>query len=599
MKKLYTLSFLSILIASLSFAQTGERMDLDKPVNTDKYAKDGLRVDRASEIIIDRETASERGGGPICGVNEDFESGFPGTWTNVTINATENWEHSATGGNPDGMMSCNYDPNLVLQNETMLTPAIDLTVIPSPTLRFDWLMSYYWGVDPNDNYDLTVSISSDGIIWQELWTEADEGAFDTFTWYTRNIDLSAYSSLNNARFSFNYNGIDGAQGSFDNISVCSAQNDLRVDQVFAGDIINDYQYSQVPVSQSTQVIGGVIYSNAGATTLTNVSVESETVSFVDGLVSAGTIAGPTALAPGESDTTWIATGYTPSQVDTIAQVCTLSADQTDATPLDNEGFQFMLMTDDTWAHDYELEDYFAFGYGPADGTLWASGLEMGAAYFCQTDGSTIYAVDFALGDETTAQSITIKIYENDLASPISTVAYDIMPGDLSTTTVNFINVPLSTPVLMGAGNTYIATIAIESGDGADILGNNLDDGDGGHLLYSANNDTWYNWTGLTTSMRLRVSSVVAVNEDENVSEFTIYPNPASTELTLSLIADVAEEIELNMFDVAGSLIVSQSVQIKEGQRLNQVVNVGELPAGVYAVRVQGESINATRKIIVE
>lgn len=597
MKKIYTLIF-ALTLGTMSFAQQ-ELTELPKPVNKDKFAKPGLKVDKTYGTEGRLQESSERGGA-ICGIDEDFDSGFPGTWTNISINANENWTYTATGGNPDGHMDIAYDASLGLQNETLLTPAIDLTVIPSPTLKFDWFMSYYWGVDPNDNYDLTIRISSDGINWQQLWTEADYGAFTSYEWYTTNIDLSAYSSWNNARFMFNYNGSDGAQAKFDNISVCSAQNDLRVDQVFAGDVINDYQYSQIPVSQTSQIIGGVIYSNAGGTTLTNVSVESETVSFVNGLVSTGTITGPATLAPGESDTTWIATGYTPTMVDTIGQVCTLSADQTDATPLDNEGFQFVLMTDDTWAHDYELEDYYAFGYGPADGAAWSGGFEMGAAYFCQTDGSTIYAVDFALGSATTAQSITVKIYENSLtAAPISTVLYDIQPGDLSTTVVNFINVPLSSPVLMGAGNAYIATIAIESGDAADILGNNLDDGDGSQLLYSANNDLWYNWTGLTTSMRLRVSSVVGVTEDENLTDLNLYPNPVANELTVSLVANASEEVELTVLDVRGSLVMSEYLQPKQGQLLTQNISLKNFPSGMYAVRIQGQTINATRTIIVE
>jgi hypothetical protein len=152
---------------------------------------------------------------------------------------------------------------------------------------------------------------------------------------------------------------------------------------------------------------------------------------------------------------------------------------------------------------------------------------------------------------------------------------------------------------MGAGNAYIATIAIESGDAADILGNNLDDGDGSQLLYSANNDLWYNWTGLTTSMRLRVSSVVGVNEDENLTDLNLYPNPVADELTVSLVANASEEVELTVLDVRGSLVMSEYLQPKQGQLLTQNISLENLPSGMYAVRIQGQTINATRTIIVE
>jgi hypothetical protein len=71
-------------------------------------------------------------------------------------------------------------------------------------------------------------------------------------------------------------------------------------------------------------------------------------------VSTGTLSGLASIAPGESDTVWVATGFTPAQIDTLAQSFVVSSDQTEATPLDNEDVQFLLITADTWAHDYEL-----------------------------------------------------------------------------------------------------------------------------------------------------------------------------------------------------------------------------------------------------
>ena len=598
MEKIYLLLITSSFVAGSMEAQQVERLPFPNSHITEKSAPQAV-VYGAKTNYRDMSNEDSHRGGPACQLDEDFDGGFPSGWTNIANNANENWEYLATNGNPNGHMNIAYD--LGLQNESLLTPPVDLTTISAPTLKFDWFMSYYWGVAPNDNYDLTVSVSTNGgINWTPLWTESDEGEFDSYTWYTKNVDLSAYATQSSVVFLFNYNGSDGAQAKFDNISVCSAQNDLRVDVVLTGDIVNDYAYSQIPASQASQVIAGAIYSNAGGTTQTNVSVDSETFSFVMASnVSTGTVPGLTSIAPGESDTVWISTGFTPAQIDTLAQTFIVSSDQTDVTPLDNEDVQFLLITSDTWAHDYELEDYYAFGYA-SGGAVGSSGFEMGASYFCQTSGGTIYAVDFPLGSNTTATVVTVNIYENSLlAGPVSSTVYDILPGDLSTTAVNFINVPLDNPVAMLAGNAYTATIAIEAGDDAYILGNNLDDGDGGHVLYSVDDDTWYNWVGLTTAMRLRVSSVVGADETNASSPMNVYPNPAAENVGITFTSNESGSVKLDVLSSNGSLVYTETVSVQAGMQNNVSVDLREFTSGIYLVQLDENGVTRTARFAVQ
>jgi len=604
MKKIYsTLAFLT-MIGGAVIAQSNVTSVLEKTVNTSKFADKPVVKTGERGTYLNTPTNINERGGLACAFDEDFDGGsFPAGWQNITNNANENWTYSPTDGNPDGHMDIAYDgPPPGQQNESLITPLIDFTSIPNPTLKFDWFMSYYWGVDPFDNYDLTISISSDGINWTDIWTETDFGGeFDTYEWYTTNVNMSAYSTWSTAVLRFNYNGFDGAQAKFDNISVCSAQNDLRVTSVMMGDVINDYAYSQIPVSQSAEIISGVIFENAGGTSLTNISLDAALFSFVaNANVSVGTIAGPAVLAPGEIDTVWVATGYVPAMVDTLIQDFVASSDQVDVAPTDNEGFEVLLITQDTWAHDYELEDYFAFGY-ESGGALGSSGFEMGAQYFCQTSGSTIYAVDFPLGDATTAQSITIKIYEIDVngATVVSSTLYDILPGDLSTTTVNFINVPLDVPVGMTAGNVYRATISIEPGDDAFILGNNLDDGDGGHVLYQVSNTTWYNWVGLTTAMRLRVSSVVEVAENDGLSTLEIYPNPASDIINVNFVSEVNDVVTVNVLAVDGKMVHTVTISAAVGQSTKLAMDASQLNAGVYSIQIIGEQMSTVKRVVVQ
>lgn len=588
MKKIYTTALMLAVAASASLAQSVNQAP-NKEWNTSKFA-------------TERATASQsvRGGGLTCNLNETFDAQFPATWTNVTTNASENWTWGATAGNGDGGMDCQYDANLGQQDESLITPAVDLSSISNPGLYFDWFMSYYWGVSPNDNYDITVSISTDGgSNWTDLWTEADAGEFDSYEWYTKVIDLAAYSTETSAQFRFNYYGSDGAQAALDNIAVCSLpSNDLRLDYVYTGDVENDYIYKMLPLSQAVEVIAGVIVTNFGLATQNNVSVDWE-ITLDGGSVATGTAAGATALAAGATDTVWISTGYTPSATGALVVSADVSADETEEVPADNVGEGSFDVTEYVWGHDDENEDYFGLGYAATDAD-GSGGFEMGARYFCQADGDMIYALQFPLSSNTTATSIVVKVYEDDPANgAVSETVYDIMPGDLSSSSINFITVVLDDAVAMASGSVYTATVEISAGDDGYILGNNIDDNDGGQALYLGNDGSWYNWIGLTTAMRLNLDETIGIEENEDVSGVYMYPNPTSDNLTVGFVSKDDQDLTVNVISANGSLVLSEQLTTKVGQ--NNVVrfDVQNLASGIYMVQIQGANSTLTQRVSVQ
>lgn len=589
MKKIYTTALMLAVAATATMAQS-LTVAPSKAWNTSKVA------DRSE--ITSNETA--RGGGLTCSLNETFDTQLPATWTNVTTNASENWTWGATSGNGDGGMDCQYDANLGQQDESLITPVVDLSAISNPGLYFDWFMSYYWGVSPNDNYDLTVSISTDGgTNWTALWTEADAGEFDTFTWYTKVIDLASYASETNVKFKFNYYGVDGAQAALDNIAVCSLpSNDLRLDYVYTGDVENDYLYSMIPTSQAVEVIAGAVATNFGVAAQNNVSYDWE-LTFDGSSVASGTEAGATMLMPGGMDTVWISTGYTPSAVGELVVSISVSADETEQVPDDNSGEVSVMYTEYVWAHDYEDESYFELGYAATDAD-GAQGFEMGADYFCQVDGDMIYALQFAMGSSTTATSIVVKVYEDDpTLGPVSETVYDIMPGDLSSNNVNIITVVLDDAVQMNAGSVYSATVEISAGDDGYILGNNIDDGDGGQSLYLGTDGTWYNWIGLTTAMRLNLDGTIGIEENEDVSGVYMYPNPTSDNLTVGFVSKDDQDLTVNVISANGALVLSEQLTTKVGQNNLVRFNVGGLASGIYMVQIQGASSTLTQRVAVQ
>lgn len=155
---------------------------------------------------------------------EGFEGGVipPAGWSTI-VNSSYTWE--IDDYNPaEGYYyaSCFYDPALVPQDEWVISPIIDLTkASESGQVSFYWMMSYYWSVDPYNNYNLELWISTDGgaNFTAMLWSEDGVGVFESWTWYLAVVDLADYLTYNNVKLGWRYVGADGAQASIDDIIV--------------------------------------------------------------------------------------------------------------------------------------------------------------------------------------------------------------------------------------------------------------------------------------------------------------------------------------------------------------------------------------------
>lgn len=153
-------------------------------------------------------------------LNEDFESGtIPSTWSVQQTNPRETWY---VGEGVDSFVATvDYDEDLEDQNEWFITPSLDFTPTRAAyVLTFDLGMSYYWGVDPNNNYDVYLKVSTDnGATWTQIWSEDQIGEFENWTLNPVRIDVSQFQGQDNVKFAFQYVGADGAAVYLDNVKV--------------------------------------------------------------------------------------------------------------------------------------------------------------------------------------------------------------------------------------------------------------------------------------------------------------------------------------------------------------------------------------------
>ena len=120
-----------------------------------------------------------------------------------------------------------WDSSGADQDEWLYSPVFALQSEPDSgitwNLTFRWMMSYYWGVAPEDNYDLQLWLSFDGgaNFSTLLWTEDSVSTFDSpddnFHWFDATVDMIPHAGHTNLRLGWHYVGADGAEAGIDEV----------------------------------------------------------------------------------------------------------------------------------------------------------------------------------------------------------------------------------------------------------------------------------------------------------------------------------------------------------------------------------------------
>ncbi len=161
---------------------------------------------------------------PERGLFEGFETSVPPPgWTLVQTNVNDTWfQRSGDAYEGTYYASCLYDEaHSGPQDESL---CFTYTIQPGDEcLCFYAMASPYWAVDPYQNYNIKVTI--DG---SDVWNYHDDnnGAV-TWQWQRYCVALSSYGAGETISVCLVYEGIDGAEGGFDALSIgeCPAETD--------------------------------------------------------------------------------------------------------------------------------------------------------------------------------------------------------------------------------------------------------------------------------------------------------------------------------------------------------------------------------------
>jgi hypothetical protein len=223
------LMFVFILSANIALA------DIASKNHSSVYDVEKISNDSTKDLILE----------------ESFELWFPEGWDQIITNADETWFQS-TDEFYDGAAcaAINYH-GTIAQDEWLISPTVDFTDCSSASLSFWFSTSYYWHVDPNDNADIEVRISTDGgNAWSDpIWTEHDYGVFEGDQWYNVTLDLAECVGEANCKIAFTYVGLDGYHSYFDAISLdvqIMYDHDIGLIEFIAPDLTGDQGVAVTP-----------------------------------------------------------------------------------------------------------------------------------------------------------------------------------------------------------------------------------------------------------------------------------------------------------------------------------------------------------------
>ncbi len=544
-------------------------------------------------------------------LTEGFETWFPPNWSRIITNNSYTWfqedydPHSGTYS-----ASINYDPALVPQDEWMISPVLDFSASgPNLELSFWFLTSYYWHVDPYDNGDMIIVVSTDGgSNWSNpLWTEDDYGVFLNWTWYEVVLDFSAYVGESNFKVALVYQGVDGAQADFDDVLLSDGDQPLDHD-VAAVEVLAPIGTGDVGVPVTPEATFGNMGANSETFTA-NLTIELNGSPVYDEDVIVTDLAGYGATLD------VVFPNFTPADqaiYDVIA-IANLTGDQNHAN--DSAFASYNTITVSGFFVDFES--------GIADFTTtndWQHGIPT-------TGPGGAWSGDNLVGTLINGQ-YTMGPLLSELTSP------EVFIGEQATLTFYHWYTTEGTTTGYDGGNVKISTdggaswILITPVDGYDgVLSTGFQNPIGGEEAFYGSNGFWqqetfdlsaYAFQSIRIKFDYGSDSSVITGDGWYIDDFLLefymtdieaeatvpntfniaqnYPNPFNARTTIEYNLPLDTRVTLDIFDILGRKIETL-VNGNQSSGAHAVVwNADKVASGLYFYRIQAGEMSEIKQM---
>ena len=610
MKKL-TLLFLSFFVFTLIYAQNdrqvSEKMFQKNSKIYNPYVVNSFKSLNNNSLQTPKATA----------LDEGFEgTTFPPTgWTvqNGTSTATYQWKKGTSGHTGSSCAMVEYDPALVPQNEWLISPSLNLTTLTVPVLEFWWSMSYYWGVSPNNNYDVRVKVSTNGgTSWSTIWTEDSAGEFSSFTYQKAAIMLTDYATATNLKVAFQYQGVDGAAIYLDDITVGDlTPHRLDFQEIWSGFVTFDppYEwsgYTQIPLGQSLPASFAADIKNTGSQIQNNVKLTVKELTTNTSLSSTNTPS--ISIAFQQHDTAEVNSVVTIANQGNYKFVMLASSDSVPG--ISYRDTAIVVVNSDVqglYSRDNNNFDGWRTWNGATSGNV--DTYQIGNIYEF-TSNTNALSISCVIASGTTVGAKTkAYLYEGWTRNLIAESDYHIVTANdinnTETTNPVELNLPFTNGLIpqLKKDSVYLAAIWAEGGSDSLWLAIGSTNQQPDYCMYIFDTDNkWYYYSkGNSPSMvRLHTSTATGINENNN-TPFTLFqnmPNPANETTKISYQLNKKCDVTLSITDLTGRQVLTINKGNQNEGYFSEEINVSKLSAGTYFYTLKAGENMKTRKLIV-
>ena len=585
---------MALSISAVSFGQTGIAKSHPLKDNQTNVKKSTTAIVRSKGATIwsnDFSTPSDWTIGNIAGNSDDWVIGTGVPSGTYAINGIQ----STTAANGfalyDSDFMCSGNQNAFIQ----IANPINLAAYPDVSIEFE---TYY-----RKFQDSTfVEVSNDGgSTWtrfrvNDIAVNAFGGGSSAVNPQLININISSVAGGQAAvLFRFKYEGGCDYAWMVDDVKIIETDpNDLVAKNEFYG--FNTIPYTRVPINQIQPVDFSLEVDNVGAATQTGVYLEVD--------VNSGTYTGTSAttnVASGASDSLFTTTQYTPaSATGTHNITMSILSDSVDASPANNTitppSFE---ITNDLYA----MDDFTLVGN--AGGASPSNGFEFEAGNYFEAVTTTIATgIEVVVGTTTPAgTAIDVVLYEDN-----GTALVQVDRSSFYTTTAadqgNIVRLALPNTPTITQGTFYFAAVHAFSefyyGVSGTSPGLNTASGPVSLIFYpnmTAPNTNENFFTTATPMVRLIVNNPISVEEMNNNTSFSVYPNPSSGDFNIRLTSQTAEMLTLTVNNIVGQTVLTKQVRVA-GQT-NETISLAGFDKGVYFLTIDNNKEKQTVKLIVE
>lgn len=607
MKKIYTSAGCVLLAMSASAQAPFVNAPLAFSTTT-KHQPNGI-------TFIDMRDAANHYQDRTIYYTENFDAGFNG-WTAAIQNGPVGFEITNVGHANDAgstfvipalltstptkwvLLDSDSDGSSGQQEDATLTsPVIDLTVGGTVTVPANLKVEFEQFYAGWESDTLFLAVSDDG---GSTWDEVEimnngvgrEGRPNP---EIVSINVSPYiTDPSQVVLRMRWTGNWDYGWQFDNVTIAELPaNDMKVTQVFHGDLVNAFMYSQVPQNQAIPLVIGADVKNIGYLSQTNIAIQWEVFSPSMASLGSGTSSTLASLSNGQNDTIWVNTGITPTALGNYTISVTVVA-----TATDDDNSNNLMTNTNFWLTEYT----YAADYGNPSAAFynWANNNDgacaVGNIYTIENDGpigSITARLDNSVNVED--QIIFFQLYKFDG----STYAYEAITGDYTTTSADngqYVTLFLGNTVNAAQGDAFLAMACHYGGNpsaGFEMAGRVAQGAVAGldetAALVSLIDPS-------APVVRMNMLDYTGTEELELTNKFEVYPNPASASINVSLTLKESQNTVINVLDITGKVVKTINVGNVNGDK-NLTISLDEMNNGVYFIELVNEGGVQVKKFI--